>query len=365
MAAWRRRWVRWLLIFAGWTAVALFFASQTYLSYKSSGGRANAPIILKINLGDWYLWGLLAPGIVWLARRFPLERDRWPKSLAVHLLASVCTALLKWRLDILFRHYCLGLPGTMSLAYVFHGNLATYWVLVAATQGYFYYDRYRQGELRSAQLATQLAQAQLHALRMQLHPHFLFNTLNSIAALIHMDPDAADRMTARLSDLLRLTLENAGVQEVPLAKELEFLELYLEIERTRFADRLVVRTEIAAGTLDASTPYLILQPLVENAIRHGIASRTSPGCVIVSSKRENDMLVLEVKDDGPGINPKGFSKNGLGISSTRERLEKLYGAAQRFELNNLDGGGLSVKLVFPLRLIATPSQIPTTLEEPA
>src|SRR5579863_9104862 len=325
MAVWQTRW-RWPLAFVGWTCVALFFASQTYLAYKSSGGPAHAGIILKLNLGAWYLWGLLAPGIIWLARRFPVGREKWKRSATVHVIGGFAVATLKWWLDNLFRHRVLGLPGSLSLSYVVHGNLVTYWILVGATQSYLYYDRYQQGELRSAQLAAQLAQAQLHVLRMQLHPHFLFNTLNSIAALIHKDPDAADRMTARLSDLLRLTLENAGVQEVPLVKELEFLELYLEIERTRFADRLVVRTEITADTLDASIPYLILQPLVENAIRHGVASRSSPGCVIVSAVRESDMLVLQVKDDGPGISA-GVSRNGLGLSSTRARLEKLYGNA--------------------------------------
>jgi two-component system, LytTR family, sensor kinase len=189
---------------------------------------------------------------------------------------------------------------------------------------------------------------------MQLHPHFLFNTLNSIATLIHKDPDAADQMTARLSDLLRLTLENMGVQEVPLAQELEFLERYLEIERTRFSDRLVVRVEVAPETLDASTPYLIL-PLVENAIRHGIAARSSPGCVIVRAVRDGGMLVLEVKDDGPGIRSAAASNNGIGISSTRARLEKLYGDAHTFELSNAAEGGLAVKLAFPFRLITPPA----------
>jgi signal transduction histidine kinase len=347
----QRRWLRWVLIFAGWTFVALFFASQTYLSYKYSGGQAHIGIILKMNFGQWYLWGLLAPGIFWLARRFPIEREHWARSTAMHLISGVAVALLKWWLDDLFRHYVLGFPGNTSLAYVLHGNLLTYWILVAGTQGYLYYHRYREGELRSAQLATQLAQAQLQALRMQLHPHFLFNTLNSIATLIHKDPDAADTMTARLSDLLRLTLENVGVQEVPLAQELEFLERYLEIERTRFSDRLKVQIEVAPDTLDASTPYLILQPLVENAIRHGIATRSSPGTVIVRATRDGGMLVLQVKDDGPGIQSPATSKNGIGISSTRERLEKLYGAAHRFELSNAAEGGLTVKLSFPLRLM--------------
>jgi hypothetical protein len=206
----QRRWLRWTLVVAGWTSAGLFFASQTYLAYKYSGGQAHLRIILRLSLADWYLWGLLAPGIIWLGRRFPLERGHWARSTGIHLIAGVGVALLKWWLDNLFRHYVLGLPSATSLVYVFHGNLLTYSILIAGTQGYLYYERYRQGELRSALLSAQLAQAQLQALRMQLHPHFLFNTLNSIAALIHKDPDAADRMTARLSDLLRLTLDNIG-----------------------------------------------------------------------------------------------------------------------------------------------------------
>ena len=360
----RRPWVRWALAFAGWTCVALFFASQTYLSYRSAGGQAHAGIILKINLGAWYLWGLLAPGIVWLARRVPLEREHWARSATIHLIAGIVIAVLKWWLDNLFRHYILGLPVGLSLIFVFQNNLLTYAILVSATQGYFYYQRYRQGELRSAELVAQLAQAELQALRMQLHPHFLFNTLNSIATLIHKDPDAADRMTARLSDLLRLTLENVGVQEAPLAQELQFLERYLDIERIRFSDRLVVRIEVAPDTLDASIPYLILQPLVENAIRHGIAARSSPGCVIVRAAREGDTLVLEVKDDGPGIQVAAASKNGIGISSTRARLEKLYGKAHVFELRSAEAGGLAVKLAFPFRLMPSPAIASNKTGEP-
>jgi two-component system LytT family sensor kinase len=360
----QRPWLRWTLVVAGWTCAGLFFASQTYLAYKYSGGQAHVRIILQLSLADWYLWGLLAPGIIWLGRRFPLERGHWARSTGIHLIAGVGVALLKWWLDNLFRHYILGLPSVTSLVYVFHGNFLTYSILVAGTQGYLYYERYRQGELRSAQLSAQLAQAQLQGLRMQLHPHFLFNTLNSIATLIHKDPDAADRMTARLSDLLRLTLDNIGVQEVPLAQELEFLERYLEIERTRFSDRLVVRIEVATETLDAKTPYLILQPLVENAIRHGIAARSSPGCVIVRAARNGGLLVLEVKDDGPGIRSPATSNNGIGIASTRVRLEKLYGDEHTFELSNAAEGGLAVKLAFPFQLMPPTAKHPTKGEGP-
>jgi two-component system LytT family sensor kinase len=177
---------------------------------------------------------------------------------------------------------------------------------------------------------------------------------------VHKDPEAADRMLARLSELLRLTLENVGVQEVPLAQELEFLERYLEIERTRFADRLIVRMKIEPEALDALTPYLILQPLVENAIRHGIAARSSVGCIMVTARRDDGMLVLEVRDDGPGMAGGATEKDGVGISSTRARLEKLYGSAQRFELRNAERGGVVATLAFPFRVSASR---PTRKEE--
>jgi signal transduction histidine kinase len=346
-----RRWLRWLLAFLGWTFVALFFASQTYLNYRSSGGRAPVALILKMNLVEWYLWGLLAPLIVWLARSLPLERVHWARNLVIHLAAGVGFALAEWWLNNFLRYHLLGLSQGMQLVYLFHQNLVTYWIVVAVTQGYLYYSRYREGEVRTAQLSAQLAQAQLQALRMQLHPHFLFNTLNAISALVHKDPEIADRMIARLSDLLRLTLENIGIQEVRLAQELDFLEGYLEIERMRFADRLEVRMRIAPETLDARAPYLILQPLVENAIRHGIAPRSAPGCIEVSAERRDGELVLAVKDDGPGISTKTNLKDGVGISSTRARLERLYGAAHRFELQNGTERGLIVTLAFPFQLM--------------
>ena len=346
----KRVWIRWLLAVLGWTAVAVFFASQTYLSYKYSGGQAHLWLVLKMNLIEWYLWGLLAPGIIWLARRFPLEREHWGPSLAVHSAAGVGVSLLKWTLNNLLRHYLLGFPRGMYLIYVFHQNFVTYWILVAATQGYLYYSRYREGELRTAQLSAQLAQAQLQALRMQLHPHFLFNTLNAISTLVHKDPEIADRMIARLSDLLRLTLENMGVQEVRLAQELEFLERYLEIERMRFPDRLQVRMHIAPETLDARAPYRILQRIVENAIRHDIAPRSRIRTVEIRADCKNDKLILEVRDDGPGISPDRIRKDGVGISSTRARLERLYGAAHEFELRNATEGGLVVTLAIPFRL---------------
>jgi two-component system LytT family sensor kinase len=345
------RWIRWVAYLLGWTLVGLFFASQTYLAYKYSSGNPHLGVILKFSLSEWYLWALLAPGVIWLARRLSLERGRRARSLAIHVVASVGVAFAHWGLNNLCRRYVLGFPGAVALVYTFHSNLVTYWVLVGSTWGYDYYVRYRQGELRAAQLSAQLAQAQLQALRTQLHPHFLFNTLNGIATLVHRDPEAADLMIARLSALLRLTLEGIGVQEVPLAKEIEFLRGYLEIEEVRFGDRLTVEMHIAPEVLGACIPYLILQPLVENAIRHGIAPRAQPGRIAIRAAAENGFLVLEVSDNGPGLaaGSEASTRQGTGLSNTRSRLEKLYGERQRFEMKNRINGGFAVTLTLPFQ----------------
>ena len=345
------RWTRWVAYLLSWTLVGLFFASQTYLAYKYSGGSPHPGVILKFSLSEWYIWALLAPGVIGLAQRLSLERGRRGRSLAIHAIVSVGVALAHWGLNNLCRHYVLGFPGTVSLVYTFHSNLVTYWMLVGATCGYDYYIRYRQGELHAAQLSAELAQAQLQALRTQLHPHFLFNTLNGIATLVHRDPEAADQMIARLSALLRLTLEGVGVQEVPLAKEIDFLTSYLEIEKVRFGDRLTVEMQIAPEVLGARTPYLILQPLVENSIRHGIAPRAQPGRIEIRAASENGFLVLEVRDNGPGLaaGSETSARRGMGLSNTRSRLQKLYGEHQRFEMKNGINDGLVVSLSFPFQ----------------
>lgn len=352
------RWVatRWVAYLLSWTLIGLFFASQTYLAYKYSGGNPHLGGILKFSLSEWYIWALLAPGVIALARSLPLERRHRARNLAIHVVASVGVAFVHWGLNNLCRRYVLGFPGSVSLVYTFHSNLVTYWVLVGATCGYDYYVRYRQGELHAAQLSAQLAQAQLQALRAQLHPHFLFNTLNGIATLVHRDPDAADQMIARLSALLRLTLEGIGVQEVPLAKEIEFLNSYLEIEKVRFGDRLTVEMQIAPEILGARIPYLILQPLVENAIRHGIAPRAQPGRIEIRAASENGFLNLEVRDNGPGLaaGSESSPRQGMGLSNTRSRMEKLYGEHQRFEMKNGIDGGFVVSLRIPFQSAGAP-----------
>jgi LytS/YehU family sensor histidine kinase len=232
----------------------------------------------------------------------------------------------------------------------FHMAFLTYWVVTGVSHAFEFYRRSRQSELRASRLEAQLSRAELHALKMQLHPHFLFNTLNTISALVHRDPRQADRMVARLGDLLRLTLDNQGVEEVSLKEELEFLQKYLEIEQTRFHDRLTVELDVDPASLDARLPNLLLQPLVENAIKHGVSARPGAGRIEISARRENGTLNLRVRDDGNGLpaySKPDCSRSGVGLANTRARLVQLYGPAQRFELANAEGGGCEVTISIP------------------
>jgi LytS/YehU family sensor histidine kinase len=238
----------------------------------------------------------------------------------------------------------------------FHINFLLYWTIVGLTHAFDYYRRYRERERRAAELKiaaahleAQLAQAQLDALKMQLHPHFLFNTLNTISVLMQDDVSAANRMLIRLGELLRVALKNETAQEVSLRQELEFLRGYLEIEQTRFQDRLQVDFDVEPEALDSLVPNLILQPLVENAIKHGIAPRAEAGTIRVEAKRRNGRVRLVVRDDGSGFMEAKNQASGIGLSNTRARLEKLYGAEHSFEICSPDGGGLEVKVTIPFR----------------
>jgi len=220
---------------------------------------------------------------------------------------------------------------------------------VSVSHAFGYYRQYQERALRATELEKRLTQARLQALQMQLNPHFLFNTLNAISSLMHRDVKAADRMLARLAELLRYALESTESQEVTLQKELAFLRRYLEIEQTRFGARLQVREEVAEGLLEALVPNLILQPLVENAIKHGIERRTRDGVIVLRAVEEDGKVVLEVSDNGPGLKPEGSGRKGIGLANTRARLEQLYGVDHAFELVNAEAGGLTVRVRIPFR----------------
>lgn len=354
-----RGWIKWSLIAAGWTLFALFFASEVIVSRAYSG----RPVKLGQTLAAWLMcaliWFAATPLVLMLAKRFPLERRRWLVSSLVHITAAAALSFLLLALYVLTASLAgleisrepFSAAFRSQLVLSFHSEFLTYWMIIGLSQALDYYRKYRERELRASQLETRLAQAQLDALKMQLHPHFLFNTLNSISVLMSEDVTAARRMLNRLSDLLRASLEKAGRHEVSLKEELEFLHNYLEIEQTRFQDRLAVRMEIEPEALDARVPNLILQPLVENAIRHGIAPRAEPGLIEIRAGRQNGMVELMVRDNGPGLAAGSQERlmKGIGLSNTQARLKQLYGPAHHFEMDDAEGGGLEVKITIPFR----------------
>jgi two-component system, LytTR family, sensor kinase len=361
------RWVRVGVSVGLWTLFGLFLGSQTYLAYRRSDMPFSWHRIFALELAYAYVWAALTPLVLFLAKRYPIVRERWLRNLLVHLLASVVigfgTRVLH---DLLFIQFISDPKRTFWLAklllnvyLIFDYGAMIYWLIVLVSFVFDYYRRYRGGEIRATRLEAQLAHAQLHALKMQLQPHFLFNTLHSISALVYKDAEAADKMIARLGDFLRLTLENGGSQEVSLQQELEFLKCYLEIERIRFRDRLTVRFRIEPQTLDARLPNLILQPIVENAIKHGIAPHTGPGQIEIEASRLNGLLHVQVTDNGPGLADNGdhgkILKEGVGLANTQARLQQLYGNDHRLDLANTTRGGLSVILEIPFKRETLPA----------
>ncbi len=362
----RRRW-RWGLMVFGWMLLTLLLVLPGLVDMLAEDDAVDWPMIVSQLLG-WHLWALFVPIIWWAAEHFPLERRRWRSRIAIHVgLALVITAAYNllgylksgiisgvtvaltegrsWRSGLVDGLSSVAGPGLSEqlLATPQTLHLVAYCALLAATHALLFYVQYQR---RSSRLETQLVKAQLTVLKMQLHPHFLFNALNSISALMHRDVEAADRMITQLSDLLRLSLEKDDRHQIPLRQELKFLSRYLAIEEIRFHDRLRVELDIPRDCLGAQVPKLVLQPLVENSIRHGIAVSSAAGQVAVRARRRGDRLDLQVADDGPGL--VGVEvREGVGLANTRARLEQLYGEDHRFEFRNRRTGGFEVMLDIP------------------
>ena len=334
------------LIVGSWSVYAVISTGRSLAIGYSPAVAATASIASAA------VWASLTVLIFWLSRSFPLDRKPRLRSIVVHIGASGIVALLEVVASFgMFQAIGLDQPFMDHFLRGFPFDIAVYWMVTGVAHGLMYYRRYRQRDAEAALLATRLVHAELQNLKSQLQPHFLFNALNTISALMHRDVKAADRMLSRLGDLLRASLEHTSTQEVSLLEELNFLQSYLEIEQTRLADRLTVEMDIPHNVLDARVPHMILQPLVENAIRHGVAPRAGPGHVLIRARGRRDMLDLEVIDDGPGA-PAGRSRNGgLGLANTRARLEQLYGNAFTFEPKNRAEGGFRVSLSIPFRPI--------------
>src|SRR6266511_427137 len=351
--------LKWAIAFLFWTVIGLSFASQLYLSSYKAGQGVSWGQAVSWSLGDWYVWALVSLPIIQLARRSRFDDRHWGRNVLLHLVASALLSLAYMVLRAAVGQVQSRLSGApVSFADAFNPlvvktfllNLLIYWVIVSVSHAFAYHREFQQRELRASELEKRLAQARLLALQMQLNPHFLFNTLHAISALMHKDVDSAARMITKLSDLLRYALESTGSQEVSLKRELDFLHRYLEIEQTRFGDRLRVRMDVAPDTLDAQVPNLVLQPLVENAIRHGVEPYSKPGFIQLRARRENGSLRLEVQDNGAGLSVVPHVREGVGLSNTRARLKQLYGDAHRFDFINATDGGLVVSLLLPFRV---------------
>ncbi len=315
--------------------------------------------LVILNGTYWYVWAIFTPAIVWLSQHFRFERKGLIRAVLIHLpsvalfslahIAAMATALW-WLAVVDGRPFNWLAEFKASALKNFDWEMMTYWAIAGLSHAVLYYRESRDRAIRASQLETRLIAAQMAALRQQLQPHFLFNTLHAISALMHRDVEAADRTLMKLSDLLRMTLEHVGHTEIPLHAELDFLSKYLDIEQTRFADRLVVRFDIEPETLDTLLPTLLLQPLVENAIKHGVSRKNGPGHVDIRARRDHDKLWIEVRDDGLGLSETALDalQKGIGVSTTRARLQHQFGADYRFEFHRLEEG-VAVVVALPWR----------------
>jgi signal transduction histidine kinase len=368
----RQRWRMAALIVGGWTLVALFLFTKNLAARMLRQDPSPWEDILLAWLIGSYASAALTPAILWLGDRYPFGRERWLAPLVIHLAGSAVFAVGQLYLEAVFTAWTgvVSFPVAQSvgtyfpvlLALGFHGGVLCYWLIIGLQSLWRFHESSRRHErealelmARASALETQVVQARLGALKMQLQPHFLFNTLNAVVSLVRArrGREAEDTL-AHLSDLLRWVLDDSEHQEVALARELEYVRLYLAVERVRFADRLRVDMRIAPDALDAAVPHLCLQPIVENAIRHGIEASASAGELVIGARRAGGRLELTVEDDGPGF--RSFRQPvGIGLANTRLRLAELYGDRASLTLANALDGGAIVTLTLPFRECEEPA----------
>jgi two-component system, LytTR family, sensor kinase len=371
-----RPWLVWVFSFAVWSVIALAATVSIYELYRSTGGVMRFVDVLGLEICQILSYAPLTPPVFALATRYPFQRRHWLRYSLVYLAGGFLFALAHiairgvspyavwdaktrvwgsavWNSQM--HTFKIQWPVFRSLFWynTLDDITGTYAPIVLVAHLVSYYQKLRDRERQTSQLETQLTKAHLRALKSQLQPHFLFNTMHSISALMLTDVPAADRMMTRLSDLLRMSLENDGVQVTRLSRELEFANGYLEIEKVRFGDRLCVTLDIAPETLDAQVPHLLLQPLVENAVRHGVARLSANGQLRILASHDGHNLLVVIRDNGPGLRNSDASgaKAGLGLRATRERLQTLYGSDQSLAVRNLPGGGVEVAVRIPFHLV--------------
>ncbi len=353
--------IMWLIVLL-WVLMTIVSAFQTYYFYSLMPNSPPPERAIYLACAYSLLWALVTPLILWLARQFPIDRLTLFRNLPLHILFSILIGLshrLLWlwvqmSMPALRPKRELDSQRLMSdLVTSFDYQAMVYWVIVAIHQGALYYRKYQEGRLRASQLEAQLAQAELSGLKMQIHPHFLFNTLHNINSMMYLSVDRASEMVCGLSDFLRFSLENAGQQQVTLERELDFIDRYLEIERNRFDDRLEVEYQVDEGALLLLVPNLLLQPLVENAIKHGISRESAGGKIIISARERNQTLSVSVANTGPSLSSDPLTgascSLGIGLSNTRARLKALYGDFAHFELRNWPRGGVEAYMELPAK----------------
>ena len=353
--------VRWILLVAA--VLSLFSTAQAYrlatLNLKTPYDISVGALLL-LNTAYWFVPAAFTLPIFYLGRRYRLDSQRWAAALLVHVAAAILFSVIHLGAMILVRLTMWPSAGKLPTVswttfaqrqYLMQLDwlLMTYSAIIGLSYALDYRRESQARALKTATLETRLVEARLKTLQAELHPHFLFNTLHAISTLVHTNPESADRMISRLSDLLRLTFDVAGASAVSLQEELEFLQKYLEIEQIRFQDRLSVLYDVDAETLDAEVPRLILQPLVENAIKHGVSPRSGRGLIQISSRIRDSALWIEIRDNGVGLSGQALAhaNAGVGLSNTRARLECLYGSAHRFELSE-STEGVAVQMQIPL-----------------
>jgi sensor histidine kinase YesM len=360
-----RVWTVLFLIYTGFCVSALEYRYLDDLSRQHEGtfGRR----LLEETTGVYSVF-LLMPFVLLFARYYLFECRGWVRRVAWHVSGAIVFSFLHTTIMAVSRQIlspAVGLGpydyGIMTYRYPmeFSNDFVGYTIIVLA---YYAFERYRMAQaekLAAAELQTKLAQAQLENLRLQLQPHFLFNTLNTISAVMYEDVRAADAMITQLSELLRLTLRASRTHEIPLSEELEITRLYMELMQKRFENKLRVTYEIDPSLNNSLVPQLVLQPLLENSLRHGMKSGAAAMDLSVSAHRENGSLILQVSDTGAGLDetdPSGVFGRGLGLSNIRDRLAQLYGESQEFTIVNRPTGGAEVTLRVPLHLTNQPTQ---------
>jgi two-component system, LytTR family, sensor kinase len=345
-------------IVSGSLVLVVFLCAAHWYTYDATRHDAS-PYFYYVGW-SFFLWSL-APLVLWFVRRYPIKTENWRRSMAFHLAVSVALSsmqvVVEAGLGWLRAQHGLAFPAALRHYFVQHVQLyfVTYWALVAAAQFHRLHDESRNRQLRAARLEMQLSAARLQSLRGQLQPHFLFNTLNTAVGLVHEDPEGAEEILLRLSQLLRASLGDLHANEVPLRKEVEFVDCYVGIQQRRFGERLCVEQQIERRLLDFAVPSLILQPLVENAIRHGIGTHKEKDKITIKAFLEDGRLVLEVCNFCSTLDdaPERLLCRGVGLANTRARLQELYGAGQSLQLSNLEPRGVSVRLAFPAQPVAS------------